>query len=549
MDVESALVEDSIIVAKGQGLFNQQCGGCHNFKQDGIGPNLGGITTELSTVWIKNFIRNPQKVVQSGDKKAKELLKKYKVLMPSFALNNEELNAIVAFLEVQKKSDPLPVSGNEKGIDNPIAKAIKTSDLVVGLKEFTQIPSSIDSGKTPAARISKLDFQPKTGTTFILDLRGKLYRLQGNQPFVYMDMAKLAPAFIHTPGLATGFGSFAFHPDFNKNGLIYTTHTEPAGAAKADFYYPDSIKVALQWVVTEWKADHPASSTFSGTGRELFRVNMVSGIHGVQEISFHQQAKPGDDDYGLLYIGVGDGGSAENGYLSLSHSKEKIWGTLLRINPLGRNSLNGRYGIPATNPFAKSNDSKVLKEMYAYGFRNPHRITWSKNGQMLVSNVGHANIESINLIAKGYDYGWPVREGTFLLHPSGNLNFVYPLPADDSSYHIHYPVVEYDHDEGKAISGGFEYTGSAIPELKGKFLFGDIPTGRLFYVEMKDIRQGMQAPITEWNIAIDGKQTTFSSLYKNQRVDLHFGKDVFGELYLLTKYDGKVYKLMKVIKR
>ena len=103
---------------------------------------------------------------------------------------------------------------------------------------------------------------------------------------VYMDMAKLKPKFINEPGLATGFGSFAFHPDFAKNGLLYTTHTEAPGSGKADFGYADSIKVTVQWVLTEWKTKNPGAATFSGTSRELFRVNMVTGIHGVQEINF-----------------------------------------------------------------------------------------------------------------------------------------------------------------------------------------------------------------------------------------------------------------------
>jgi len=72
-----------------------------------------------------------------------------------------------------------------------------------------------------------------------------------------MDMAKLKPEFINEPGLGTGFGSFAFHPDFAKNGLLYTTHTEAPNSGKADFTYADSIKVTLQWVLTEWKAYEP----------------------------------------------------------------------------------------------------------------------------------------------------------------------------------------------------------------------------------------------------------------------------------------------------
>lgn len=537
---------DSATIAKGEAIFNRHCSGCHNFRQDGIGPQLGGLTTKVSANWIKQFIKDPKQVINSGDERAQQLYKKYKVMMPSFpAFKDDELNAIIAFLNTYKLPGQQMSKGNGKELSNPIPDTIKPSNMVVGLDLVTQIPASSDSGKLPLTRITKLEFQPNTGISFILDLRGKLYKLQHNKPVAYMDMAKLKPHFIHQPGLATGFGSFAFHPQFASNGLIYTTHTEPAGSGKADFSYADSIKVALQWVLTEWKADNPATASFLGTGRELFRVNMVSGIHGVQEITFNPLAKPGHEDYGLLYIGVGEGGNVENGYPFLTHSSEKVWGTILRINPAGRNSANGQYGIPPYNPFVKSKNIKALKEIYAYGFRNPHRITWSKSGQMLVCNIGHGNIESVNLVKKGHDYGWPVREGSFVLDPYGELNKVYPLPANDSSYHITYPIAQYDHDEGKAISGGFEYWGTAMPQLKGKYLFGDIPTGRLFYIDIADIKQGRQATIKEWKISINGLQKTLAELCGSERVDLHFGRDAKGELYILTKPDGKVYKLVR----
>ena len=234
----------------------------------------------------------------------------------------------------------------------------------------------------------------------------------------------------------------------------------------------------------------------------------------------------------------------EEGYRFLAHSKEKVWGTILRINPLGKNSSNGQYGIPADNPFAKSNNKQLVKEMYAYGFRNPHRITWTKSGDMLVSNIGQGNIESINLIEPGHDYGWPIREGNFVLAAvSNNVGAVYPLAANDSIYKITYPVAEFDHDEGKAISGGFEYWGNRIPALKGKFLFGDIPSGRLFYTTTADMKQGKLATIKEWNIMINNQPNTLKAVCGSERVDLHFGRDIDGELYILTKADGKVYKI------
>ncbi|MEJ7740375.1 MAG: PQQ-dependent sugar dehydrogenase [Chitinophagaceae bacterium] len=536
---------DSATIAKGEMLFNQFCIGCHNFRQDGIGPHLGGLTTKVSAEWIKHFIQNPQKVIHSGDDRARQLYAKYKSVMPSFTnFTNNDLNAIIAFLSTHRLPDQTPAKENGTVLLNPVPEAIKSSNLVAELELITQIPPSGDSGKLPLAKINKLDFQPNTGTSFILDMRGKLYSLLHNNPILYMDMAKLRPAFVHEPGLGTGFGSFAFHPLFATNGLLYTTHTEPAGSAKADFAYADSIKVTLQGVLTEWKADNPGAAVFSGTGRELFRVNMVAVNHGVQEITFNSLAKPNDEDYGLLYIGIGDGGSAERGYPFLVHSPEKVWGTILRINPTGRNSANGQYGIPPHNPFAKEANSKKLKEIFAYGFRNPHRITWSKSNQLLVCNIGQGNIESVNLIVKGHDYGWPVREGSFVLNLNGEMNKVYALPENDSSYHITYPIAQYDHDEGKAISGGYEYTGTAIPRLKGKYLFGDIFSGRLFYIEMADVKLGRQAIIKEWKIAINNNLKTLVELCGSNRVDLHFGRDSKGELYVLTKADGKVYKLV-----
>jgi mono/diheme cytochrome c family protein len=535
------IATDSVSISHGKINFEEHCSGCHNFRQDGIGPALTGLTTVTSASWIRNFVKNPKEAIESGDERAKELFNKYHTVMPSFAYSDNDLNQLIAYLNTQRQSEKIIDDKDDRAIKNPVPSPIEFSGLVVKLQPITQIPHSSDS--PPLARITKLDYQPGTKDLFVLDLRGKLYKLVNNQPVVYFDLAKQKPNFINQPGLATGFGSFAFHPDFAKNGLFYTTHAEAAGSKVADFKYNDSIKVKLQWVLCEWKTDHPGSVPFEGTCRELLRLNTVDVIHGLQEITFNRYAKPGDEDYGLLYVGVGDGGSVDNGYPFLPHSKKNVWGTILRIDPAGRNSNNGNYGIPKTNPFVNEGDS-VLKEIYAYGFRNPHRITWTKSGLMLLSHVGGANIESINIIEKGHDYGWPLREGPFELHPKGNLTKVYPLPPDDSIYHYTYPVAYFDHDEGKANSGGYEYTGSAVPSLKGKFLFGDIPSGRLFYVETKDLKQGQHATIKEWKISLNGKTTTLRDLCGDGRIDLRFGRDADGEIYIMTKADGKIYKLV-----
>lgn len=535
---------DSVTIEKGRVAFIQNCSSCHNFRQDGIGPQLSGITTVVSQEWIKNFIRNPKAQIESGDERSKNLFARYKTMMPAFGhYTDEELDAIVAYLHTEQgQAAPETNETGLKELKNPIVEPIQSSDLVVGVELVTQVPASSKEGiKT---RIAKLDYIPGTDRRFIVDIRGKLYELRNDKPEVYMDLAAMKPDFIDAPGLATGFGSFAFHPEFLKNGLLYTSHTEPPGSAKADFHYVDSIPVTVQWVITEWRAEQPGSFPFRGKGRELFRIDMVTGMHGVQELAFNPTAGPNDKDYGLLHIGIGDGASVQSGYPFLVQNIEKPWGSIFRIDPSGNNSANGNYGIPRSNPFVSKENSQALGEIYAYGFRNPHRITWTTAGQMLASNIGQAQIESVNLILPGHNYGWPIREGTFLVNPYGDINVVYPLPENDAAYGITYPAAQYDHDEGLAVSGGFEYTASELPELKGKYLFADMNNGRLYYINLAEVAPGKQAVIREWKITLNGRPTTTAELCGSQRVDLRLGKDHNGNVYFFSKQDGKVYRLV-----
>lgn len=540
-----SISKDSAVIASGQQLFEQHCTSCHQLYQNSIGPKLAGVTSEVSAAWLRRFIHNPGEMISSGDKHAEELIREYKTVMPSFeSLDEKEVDALIAFFHAHQPENTNSKDSDDKGITDPIPERIRYNGLAVHIAPVTQFPTTSDNGNKPLARITKLDYQPGTGDLFVVDLNGKLYKLVNGNPVLYLDMVKEKPLFIPKPGLATGFGSFAFHPGFAKNGLLYTTHTEPPRTRKAEFGYADSIKSTVQWVLTEWKVKDPKADQFSGDSRELFRIDMVSGIHGVQEITFDPFAKPADKSYGLLYVGVGDGGCVENGFPDLALSKEQVWGTVLCIDPLGHNSKNGNYGIPASNPFASKAHHQIPGEIYAYGFRNPHRITWTSKHDMLVCNIGQHHIESVNLVVPGHDYGWPIREGQFLINPAGDINHVYPLPPDDEKYQITYPVAVFDHDEGAAITGGLEYLGNTIPLLKGKYLFGDIPSGRLFLLRVADIRQGAMAPIEEWRVSIDNQLTSLMEVCGNSRVDLHFGRDASGELYLLTKADGRLYKLI-----
>ncbi len=321
--------------------------------------------------------------------------------------------------------------------------------------------------------------------------------MKNNTLASYLRIEDFFPNFTHQPGLGTGLGDYTFHPEFEKNGLFYTSHTEPGGSENPDFFYNDSIKVTLQWVVTEWKAENPKSSEFKGSYREIMRVNFVSGIHGMQELTFNRLAKKGDIDFGMLYIGLGDGGAVENGFPHIAlHNGTRIWSSIIRIDPLGKNSENGKYGIPRDNPFV--NEPSKRAELWAYGFRNPNKIFWHKDGRMFATEIGQANIEEINLINPCKFYGWPIREGSFKLNPYGNLSKVYALEAEDE-LEIQYPYLQFDHDEIAAIIGGHFMYDEEVET--SRYILGNIVPGTVFIADFS-----AETPTVEKvNLTLDGE--------------------------------------------
>src|SRR6476659_4409509 len=177
------------IIARGDTIFDNNCCRCHNFKQNGIGPQLGGITDSLEIEWLRAFIKDPKKHVESADEKAFELQQKYKVLMPSFSyLPDDQVTAIIAFMHTHKKPEEKKSRSGLPPIENPLPDTIAMSNLVVGLQQVIQIPPSSEGGKLPLTRITKMDFEPGSGINYVVDIRGKLYRMQDGQATVYMDM-------------------------------------------------------------------------------------------------------------------------------------------------------------------------------------------------------------------------------------------------------------------------------------------------------------------------------------------------------------------------
>ncbi|MEO8821974.1 MAG: PQQ-dependent sugar dehydrogenase [Ginsengibacter sp.] len=534
---------DPQILSVGQQLFENNCSSCHNFSQRSIGPSLQNATTDLPAEWLRKFIQNAPEMITSGDSRASMLFKEYKQVMPPFpSLNARQVDAILAFIH---KNQKLVIHQETRSsfIKDPIPTPIPLTGGQLHLQYQSTAPAT--ATKAPLARINKMQsLKGKHERLFVVDLEGILYEIEDKEWKVAMDIRKLRSDFVSSPGLGTGFGSFAFHPEFHKNGLLYTTHAEKVHSVPGDLGYADSMKVRLQWVLTEWKIRDPSVTPFISKGRELLRIDMPTISHGVQEITFNPLARKGQEDYGLLYIGVGDGGTGEKGYYKLCNSNKSVLSSVLRIDPLGQNSANGRYGIPPRNPFANEKDPLVVKEIFCRGFRNPNRISWTPDGKMLICDIGQSNIEEINLGTAGADYGWPEREGTFLVNPRGDISKVFALPGNEPPKKYTYPILQYDHDEGRAISGGFVYDGSAIPNLKGKYVFADITNGRFFLTENHQLKQGELAPIKELEIWIDDELTTFQKINGTAKPDARLGVGPRGELYVFTKANGKLYKVV-----
>jgi hypothetical protein len=239
-------------------------------------PQLSGLTNDFPADWIQNFIKDPQQLINSRDAHAVQLHEKYKTMMPSFSwLKDDEIKSIIAFIHSHKENRRPEANKNDNAISNPIPDSIKLSGLIANLQLVMQIPASSDSGKSPLARITEMKIQPGTKDLFVVDLRGKLYRLRNNKPVVYMDMAKLNLNSSMNRAWQLVLEVLLFILIFLKMDCYIQPTPEAAGSGNADFGYADSIKVALQWVLTEWKVNDPKAETFSGAG-----TGVIEDKHG-----------------------------------------------------------------------------------------------------------------------------------------------------------------------------------------------------------------------------------------------------------------------------
>jgi len=487
---------------------------------------------------------------------------------------------------------PLGIAGvlNAQITKNPLPAPIEKRGLAVEIRDLVRLPdtrSMLAAGQdvNPAgwARVQFVRDLPD-GRRFVNDSRGLLYLLDSNnKPTVYANVAEAFPFAIYNR-LESGFIGFDFHPEFAKNGLFYTVHGERAmgNPAKLNFIPPGYTEkdVTYHNVITEWHAKNPAANTFDGTRRELLRVaHVVMNLtHPFGFVGFNPTAKPGTPDYGLLYTsgsdtGFSNGGGPNANNPSQTQRLDSVITAILRIDPRSPSVSKGMkglgdYTIPPGNKFAADGDPKTLGEIYAYGFRNAHRLSWDlTDGTMFASDIGMNNIEEINIVRNGENYGWMKREGFFengMIRPGGALDQLFTLPAEilegRKKDEFTYPVAIYDHDEGQAVSGGFAYHGR-IQALRGKFVFGDVQRGRVFaadLAEMKKADDGVPqtvAPVEEIQLYVRDASGTKTDVSlpeliakvmgtKLPRADLHISQSKDGELFVTSRQDGWVRMLV-----
>jgi glucose/arabinose dehydrogenase len=430
--------------------------------------------------------------------------------------------------------------------------------LTLHLTDYLQAPmtGAIDgvSNRGSLARINVLREEPGgRQRLFLCDLNGPLYLVdKATGAFVtYLDFngANGRPGmfkrFSMPEGFATGLINFQFDPAYATNGRFYTIHMEnPSlpGSALPDVATAPGLNTAgytitspvvapgttqKQTVLLEWTDANLENATFEGTAREVLRIETNSHIHPMGDLAFDPTARPGSRDWGVMYVASGDGGSGEQTNLEMRHSPQRLdtlVGKILRIIPdlslhvsTSTVSANGRYRIPRDNPFVTVRGARP--EIWALGLRNPHRLTWTidpeqpERNRLIANTIGLRTWETINIIRKGANYGYSEREGHERLEPNNGIS-ARPTPdriplrinATETSGTLTptYPVAQYRHQPGggDAIAGGLLYRGKAFPALRGKYLTGDISTGRVWYADYREMLA-----------ADDGKPETMATLY------------------------------------
>jgi glucose/arabinose dehydrogenase len=390
---------------------------------------------------------------------------------------------------------------------------------------------------------------------FVTDQNGILWAidLASGDKMVFADLSALLVSLgVGGPGTfdERGLLGVAFHPDYATNGLLYTYTSEPVDGDADYSTMPSGTEANHQSVIREWQVPNPTdpnSVVNPTTVRELLRIDQPQFNHDGGAVNF------GFDH--MLYISLGDGGGRDDegvGHSDSGNAQDpgNPLGAILRIDPMGSNSANGAYGIPADNPFVGQED--FVDEIFAYGFRNPFRFSFDmERGDLYVGDVGQDDLEEVDVVVAGGNYGWNVKEGSFCFDPDGSdPGFAFDQdPCPNEPPGLIDPIAEYNtaddldnNEDGRAVVGGFVYRGSAIPGLVGRYVFGDfsrfteagVPNndGSLFFLNKKNVvqkNQIKQSKIVEFQLADQDRLG---------KAVLGFGQDAHGELYVMANDTG-----------
>jgi glucose/arabinose dehydrogenase len=335
-----------------------------------------------------------------------------------------------------------------------------------------------------------------SGRVFVPSQLGTVYVFPNDpkveEPQVFLDISSRV-VFVDREN-EKGLLGMAFHPKVSENGELFVYYT-PTDTPK-----PHTVAVSRFRVSKDDpnKAD-PASE------ERLLTVEHPFWNHKGGTIVF------GPD--GCLYIAIGDGGLRDDPFRNGQNLKTHL-AKILRID-VDHNDPGKAYAIPKDNPFAGQPD-RALGEIWAYGLRNPWRIAFDRHtGTLWCGDVGQDLWEEIDLITKGGNYGWNLREGVHRFGPKGS----------DPRPELIEPIWDYHHDVGKSITGGHVYRGSKVPELAGCYLYADYVTGKLWALKYDEAAKKVVA-----NYTIAGNVSPIVS----------FGEDEQGEAYYATD-GGLIY--------
>lgn len=331
-----------------------------------------------------------------------------------------------------------------------------------------------------------------TNRLFVVEQKGIIQVFENDanvdKKTVFLDIsAKVAS------GGEMGLLGLTFHPNFKQNGYFYVNYTRSSPRR--------------QTVVSRFKAN--AQTADPNSEAILLTFDQPYSNHNGGQIAF------GPD--GFLYIATGDGGSGGDPQ-NYSQNRKSLLGKMLRIDV--NTTEKGNYGIPKDNPYV-ANTEGFNEEIYAYGLRNPWRFSFdSVTKNLWTGDVGQNAIEEIDIVEKGKNYGWRIKEGNNCYARMSECNEI------ESS--VTRPVWTYAQgNDGYSVTGGRVYRGKTLTDLVGKYIFGDYVSGKI------------------WALTYDGKTVTKNDLLTNVSTVSAFGEDTNGELYICDYSAGKIYVLTK----